>query len=67
VQAGFLTVNPGGDPTVNAATVNWYATAQVLNNGVTIAVNATREVTVIAGGSDGAATDVVIDITGYFG
>jgi len=67
VLAGFLTVNPGGDTTINAATVNWFGSNQILNNGVNLTISATREVTVIAGGSDGSSTDFVIDITGYFG
>jgi len=67
VQSGFLTLNPGGDTTVNAATVNWSGAGQILNNGVTLAISTARELTVIAGGADGASTHLVIDITGYFG
>lgn len=67
VLAGFLTLNPGGNATVSAATVNWSAPGQILNNGVIVAINpATRQVTAIAGGSPGAQTDFVIDVTGYF-
>ena len=66
-SAGFLAINPGGNTTVSAATVNWFATGQILNNGVNLTINpGTREVTVIAGGSTGATTDFVIDVTGYF-
>jgi hypothetical protein len=67
VQSGFLTVNPGGVTEINAATVNWSATGQILNNGVNLTISATREVTVIAGGAPGSSTHFVIDITGYFG
>lgn len=66
VSAGFLAVNPGGNPVVSAATVNWSASDQILNNGVMITLGAERDVTIIAGGSPGAQTDVVIDVTGYF-
>jgi hypothetical protein len=67
VGSGFLAVNPGGTVEVSAATVNWFAAGQILNNGVNLTINpATREVTVVAGGSGGAATDFVIDVTGYF-
>jgi hypothetical protein len=62
--AGFLTINPGGNTTVTAATVNWFAAGQILNNGVNITVNATRQVTAIAGGSGGV--NFVIDVTGYY-
>jgi hypothetical protein len=67
VSAGFLTANPGGNTTVSAATINWFASGQILNNGVTLAIGAAaRDLTVIAGGSSGASTDFVIDVTGYF-
>jgi hypothetical protein len=64
VGAGFLTINPGTDAVVHAATANWSATGQILNNGVNFALDAQRRVTLVAGG--GGATDVVIDITGYY-
>ncbi len=66
VAGGFLAVNPGGNTTVSAATINWYGSGQILNNGVTLTINAGREVTVICGGDTGAQTDFVIDVTGYF-
>jgi len=64
--AGFLTVNPGGVTAVNAATVNWFAPGQILNNGVTLTLDATRKLDVIAGGGAGAATNFVIDVSGYY-
>ncbi len=64
--AGFLAVNPGGNVVVSAATVNWSAGGQILNNGVIVTLDGSRQVTVIAGGSAGAATDFIIDVTGYF-
>jgi hypothetical protein len=67
IQSGYLTVNPGGDSAVNAATVNWSASGQILNNGVNVTINPTsRQVTVIAGGIAGSSTHFVIDVTGYF-
>lgn len=63
--AGFVTVNPGGVTTVSAATVNWSAAGQILNNGVVAAIATDRTVTMVVGGT-GASTDVVIDVTGYF-
>lgn len=64
---GFLAVNPGGTTEVSAATINWSASGQILNNGVIVTLNAAnREVTVVAGGGAGAQTDFVIDVTGYF-
>lgn len=66
VSAGFLTANPGGVHAVGAATVNWSATGQILNNGVILTVDANRRLNVIAGGSPGASTHFVVDVTGYF-
>lgn len=64
VGSGFLTINPGGDTEIRAAAINWSETGQILNNGLNLTLNATREVTVICGG--GGQTHVVIDITGYY-
>ena len=66
VDAGFLAINPGGMTEVRAATVNWSASGQILNNGVTLTLNGARELTVVAGGDPGASTHVVIDVTGYY-
>jgi len=66
IGAGFLTVNPGGVTSRGAATINWSASGQILNNGVTLTLNGSREVTVVAGGSGISGTHVVIDVTGYF-
>jgi hypothetical protein len=64
---GFLTINPGGVTTPGAASVNWTAAGQVLNNGIIAAINATsRQVTIVCGGGTGARTDVVLDVTGYY-
>jgi hypothetical protein len=67
--SGFLVANPGGVPTVGAATINWFASGQVLNNGVILKLGTganERKLTLVAGGGTGASTDVVIDITGYW-
>lgn len=66
VGSGFLTVNPGGVTTVGAATINWWATGQILNNGVTLTLDGDRRLTIVAGGSSAATTDVIIDVTGYY-
>ena len=66
IGAGFLSINPGGVTEVRAATVNWFGSGQILNNGVTLTLNAARELTVIAGGDTTAGTHFVIDVTGYY-
>lgn len=62
--AGFLTVNPGGSTVVESSTINWSAAGQILANGVILTLNATRQLTVVAGG--GGTTELLIDITGYY-
>jgi hypothetical protein len=62
--SGFLVCNPGGVTTVDASTINWSAPGQSLANGVILAVDAQRRLTIVAGG--GGSSHVVIDVTGYF-
>jgi hypothetical protein len=64
VNAGFLTVNPGGITTTLSSTINWFGNNQNLANGITLTLNANRELTVVAGG--GGICDFIIDITGYY-
>src|SRR5262249_37663978 len=47
--SGFLTMNPGGVTTVTSSAITWSATGQILTTGSVVAINAKREVTVIAG------------------
>ena len=54
----------GGQVTeVNAATINWSAAGQVLNNGSITRIGTDRKVKVFAGGG---STNFVLDITGYW-
>lgn len=62
--AGFLVCNPGGITTVDASTINWSAPGQVLANGVILALDDQRRLTIVAGG--GGTTHVLVDVTGYF-
>jgi hypothetical protein len=69
VGSGFVVANPGGVVTVGAATVNWFSSGQILNNGVILKLGSgvnDRKLTLVAGGGAGASTDIVIDITGYW-
>ncbi len=63
-SGGFLTVNPGGVTTVSASTINWFGAGQTLANGVTLTLNATRELTVVCGA--GGNTHFIVDISGYY-
>ena len=62
---GYLSINPGGNTTVSASTINWFGSSQTLANGVILTLNANREITVICGGT-ASATHFLIDVTGYF-
>jgi hypothetical protein len=64
--SGFLALNPYTDGTVHAATINWFGTGQILNNGVNVTLGGDRQITVIAGGGAGSSTDFIIDITGFY-
>ncbi|MEQ1873960.1 MAG: hypothetical protein ABL953_09550 [Ilumatobacteraceae bacterium] len=63
---GFLTVNTGGDTTAVTSTINWSASDQKIANGVSLTLNASRQVTVICGGPTGASTNFIIDVSGYY-
>lgn len=58
-------INPGGDTSHPASTINWFASGQTLANGVVLTLNANREVTIVAGAQGGSA-HVFIDVTGYW-
>jgi hypothetical protein len=62
--AGFIVVNPGGNVSIGASTSNWFADNQTLANGVSLTLNALRELTIVAGG--GGGTDFIIDVSGYY-
>ena len=62
--AGFLAVNPGGNPVVAASSINWFTPGQIAANGIIAALGGDRQLTIIAGGS--AGTDFALDITGYY-
>ncbi len=64
VEAGFLAVTPGGSASYSAASINWSAAGQILANGQLAKLDASRRVTVFAGG--GGATHFVIDVQGYY-
>ena len=64
--SGFLVGNPGGVTTIGASTINWSTSGQILNNGVILTLNASRELTFVAGGSSGSSAHVVVDVTGYY-
>lgn len=66
VAGGFVTINPGNIVTTDGATVNWFASGQILNNGVIVKLNESRQVTAVVGGTATTKTDLILDVTGYF-
>jgi hypothetical protein len=61
---GHLAINPGGVLNINASIINWSESGQVLANGVPLTVNASRELTVVLGGT--GSTHFIVDILGYW-
>ncbi len=64
VGSGYLAINPGGDIEVRASTINWSTPGQILANGVSLTLDAKRQLAVIAGG--GGATHFAVDILGFW-
>lgn len=64
VGSGFVAINPGGNAGIAAASINWFATGQILNNGQNLTLDTNRQLTIVCGG--GGSTHVIVDVTGYF-
>ena len=58
-------LNPGSDTSHPASTINWFGSGQSLANGVILAIDSNRLVTIVAGGQGGSA-HLIIDVTGYW-
>ena len=65
VANGYLAVNPGGNTTVTASTINWTGAASTLANTGVVKIDSTRTLTVICGGP-GASANFLVDIVGYY-
>jgi hypothetical protein len=64
VNAGYLTINPGGVTTVSASTINWGTSNQTQSNGVSLTLDNARQVTVIAGGPGSTISSLMFSATG---
>ncbi len=64
VGQGFLSVNPGDAIAPGGSSINWFASGQLLANGLTVNLDNNRRVNVFGGG--GGTTDFIIDILGYY-
>ena len=66
VGSGFLSINPGGDTAAHASTIHWVGSGQNIANGGVLALEATRQVTVLCGSGATPSTNFIIDVTGYW-
>lgn len=63
-DSGFLALFPGGTPYAGTSSINWSSSGLNLANSAVVAVPASGEVAILAGG--GGRTHVVVDLLGYF-
>ena len=62
--AGYLSVGPGDAAAAAGSAINWGGPDQVLANGLTVTVDASRQIKVFAG--PGGGTHFLIDVMGYY-
>jgi hypothetical protein len=62
--AGYLSVGPGDATTAGGSSINWSGPDQVLANGLTVTLDAWRQIKVFAG--PGGGTHFLIDVLGYY-
>ena len=63
---GFLSLVPGDATLPSGSSINWFGINQNIANGITVKVDATRQVKVFAGGGGSPTTHFIIDVNGYF-
>jgi hypothetical protein len=62
---GFLSINPGGNTSTGTSALNWYASGQKAANASMVKLDASRQITVVCGGS-ATSTQFIIDVVGYY-
>ena len=62
---GFLAVNEGGNVVVGASAINWFASGQSLANASVVKLNASRQITIICGGT-ATSCDFIVDVVGFY-
>lgn len=65
VGGGFLQLAPGTATEVTAATINWSAAGVTVANGSFSSIDASRRVKILSGGTAGASTHFIVDVTAY--
>ena len=62
---GFAAVAPGDAASTDTSTINWTAAGMVVANATMVQLDTARQVKVFVGGTPGASTHFIIDVTGY--
>lgn len=62
--AGYLSVGPGDAAAAAGSAINWGGPDQVLANGLTVTLDASRQIKVFAG--PGGGTQFLVDVMGYY-
>lgn len=62
--AGYLSIGPGDATVAAGSAINWGAPDQVAANGLTVTLDASRQIKVFAG--PGGGTQFLIDVMGYY-
>ena len=60
---GYIALVPGVTPTFNASSINWDRAGQTLANGLTLPIDAARNLRAFCRNGN---THLIIDVTGYF-
>ena len=69
VGAGNVAVLPGGTTIVTVSTINWTTTGLDIAAGSMVSLGtgaSERQIVLALGGSSGATSHVIIDVTGYY-
>ncbi|MDQ1249530.1 MAG: hypothetical protein QG597_3905, partial [Actinomycetota bacterium] len=61
---GWFEIAPGDAPQTNTSAINWPVSGDVVANGLTVGIDAQREIRVRSGAT--GPTDVIVDLFGYF-
>ena len=64
--AGYLSVAPGDAASTTVSTINWSSANIDIANSSIVKVDANRKVKVFCDGYEGAASDFIIDVVGYY-
>lgn len=63
---GWLALIPAGAAFGGTSSINWFGSGQTLANGGIVKLGGDRRCDVWIGGQTGAATQIIIDITGFY-